>query len=119
MRALTVRQPWAHSIIHLGKNVENRSRRTHHRGRIAIHAGLGWDDTGMDAIGDQANLPDEFAHGAVIGTVEIVGCHLGIDCGCEWGIPGQWHWELAHPETIEPVPAKGKLGLWEWNEADA
>jgi hypothetical protein len=31
-KALTIRQPWAHSIIHLGKDVENRSWRTDYKG---------------------------------------------------------------------------------------
>jgi activating signal cointegrator 1 len=40
MKALTIRQPWA-SLIAAGiKTVETRSRRTSHRGPIAIHAGM-------------------------------------------------------------------------------
>ena len=37
MRALTVRQPWAYAIFHLGQDVENRTWQTHYRGRLSIH----------------------------------------------------------------------------------
>lgn len=38
MKALSVRQPWAWAIIYAGKDIENRSRCTRHRGPVAIHA---------------------------------------------------------------------------------
>jgi len=48
IRALTVRQPWAHMIAHCGKTVENRGRQTRYRGQVAIHAGARsrWDRDG-------------------------------------------------------------------------
>jgi len=31
--------------------------------------------------------------------------------------PGGWAWELADPQPLaEPIPAKGKQGVWEWKE---
>ena len=44
MKALTVRQPWAWAIVHAGKRIENRTRRTNFRGRFYIHAGLAVPD---------------------------------------------------------------------------
>ena len=38
MMALSVRQPWAWAIIAGRKHIENRTRRTAVRGRIAIHS---------------------------------------------------------------------------------
>jgi len=38
IKALTIRQPWAFAILNLGKDVENRSWRTRHRGPLLIHA---------------------------------------------------------------------------------
>jgi hypothetical protein len=38
VKALTIRQPWAYAILRLGKDVENRSWRTHYRGPLLIHA---------------------------------------------------------------------------------
>ena len=40
MRCLTVRQPWAWAIVAGLKSIENRSRRTTHRGPLLIHAGI-------------------------------------------------------------------------------
>ena len=38
MKALSIKQPWAHAIVMRWKDVENRSRRTSHRGWFAVHA---------------------------------------------------------------------------------
>jgi ASCH domain len=42
-RLLTIRQPWAWAIIYGGKDVENRSWLTKHRGPLLIHAGSAFD----------------------------------------------------------------------------
>lgn len=42
MKAITVKQPWAWAIRWGFKPVENRSQRTAYRGKLAIHAGLGF-----------------------------------------------------------------------------
>lgn len=39
MKALTIRQPWVHAILHLGKRIENRSWAPTFRGVFALHAG--------------------------------------------------------------------------------
>jgi hypothetical protein len=39
-RAISIRQPWAYAILHLGKDVENRPMRTHYGGQILIQASL-------------------------------------------------------------------------------
>lgn len=126
-KALTVKQPWAWAIIHGGKDVENRSRPTKYRGLLHIHAGKGWVDEGIDAIGIEA-LPDsydEFLAGKVIGTVEVVDCHPAHECKqeeefgsfdvkrcSEWAMGGNYHWVLANPQPVEPFEAKGMLGIW-------
>lgn len=38
MKALSIRQPWAYAILHLGKPVENRTWHTRYRGPIYLHA---------------------------------------------------------------------------------
>jgi len=121
VKALTVRQPWAAHIIHSGKDVENRSQRTNYRGTVAIHAGLQLDKTQVAIDPTLAHEP--LPRGAVIGTVDIVGCHHSDTCtsrgqhdACtEWGQADAWHWELDNPRALpEPIPAKGRLGLWDW-----
>ena len=63
-RAISIRQPWAYAILHLGKDVENRPMRTHCRGRILIQADslsghfrfVGWVE--HDLVPDYINLAD-------------------------------------------------------------
>lgn len=40
MKALTIRQPWVHAILHEGKDIENRSRRT--------NLAVGWQSIVVD-----------------------------------------------------------------------
>ena len=123
MRALTIKQPWAELIITGLKDVENRSRRTHFRGRFAVHAGLRraeFDDLDLDEMPTKYRRPiqdawqrHDFA-GKVLGTVELIDCIQ--DSASPWAIDGYWHWILADPRPYtRPVAAKGQLGLWEWH----
>lgn len=122
MKALTIKQPWAELIIAGLKDVENRSRRTHFRGRFAVHAGLqraDFEDLDLDGMPKRLRKPVEQAWerhanpGRVLGTVELVDCVQ--TSASPWAIDGYWHWLLADPKPYtRPVPAKGQLGLWEW-----
>jgi hypothetical protein len=38
VKALTIKQPWVHAILHEGKDIENRSWQSSFRGWPAIHA---------------------------------------------------------------------------------
>ena len=40
MKALSIRQPWAHRILREGKDIENRDWPTRYRGPVLIHAGI-------------------------------------------------------------------------------
>ena len=123
MKCLTVRQPWA-SLMFAGKDVENRSWPTAHRGRLAIHAGtnLAPEDQRRRALalaGDGDEAPDWLRHmhdlprGFVLGTVELVDVVEGYDS--IWSTDAIYQWVLADPVPLaEPVPAAGRLGLWEW-----
>jgi hypothetical protein len=104
VKALTVRQPWAELIVRGRKNVENRPRRTHHRGLLVIHAGLRFDESGPRIRGT-------LDRGAIIGVVDVVDC---IDSSrSRWADPGQWHWVLANARRLSrPIPYRGALSLW-------
>lgn len=134
MKALTVKQPWAWAIIHGGKDIENRSRPTRHRGQLYIHAGKGWAVEGLAEIGIDAMPADsELLAGMVIGTVDFLDCHHADDCWTgsvdkddnvheehcsDWAMPGFYHWVLANPRPLAcPFPEKGKLGLWNLGSA--
>lgn len=47
MRSLTIKQPWASLIVEGIKDIENRTWKTHFRGRIYVHASAKtatWED---------------------------------------------------------------------------
>jgi hypothetical protein len=56
MKALSIMQPWPDAIFFLGKDIENRTWYTHHRGSLAVHCGKGWDKEGEAFI--KARFPD-------------------------------------------------------------
>lgn len=82
LRALSVRQPWAHAIVHFGKDVENRTRRFGHRGWTLIHASRHMTQEEWDRAGDwmaERNLPAdslpfpvEMKRGGIVGVARIV-----------------------------------------------
>jgi hypothetical protein len=129
-KSLTVRQPWAHAIIHGGKDVENRSQPTKHRGRLYIHAGKGYAPEALrfpamstieldrDPTGDTKRGID--VRGMVIGTVDVIDCHHADDCWdadylrfcSKWAMPDHHHWTLANAQPVTPFPARGMLGIW-------
>lgn len=100
IRALTVRQPFAHMIAHCGKLTENRPKPTRFRGLIAIHAGAysRWDRDGetdprcrlawrewsrtlppMNVTGPLRKDAIHITFGAVIAVAEITGCHHSVE----------------------------------------
>ena len=141
MRVLTVRQPWAWSIVYAAKDVENRSRNVAggYRGAVAIHAGLTAVDYD-DPVWDKHEYRDAFARetsvvrhrvdvrGGIIGVVDLVDVHLNHgDSGCgdtnqrttfrapacsPWGERNAQHLVLANPRPLAlPIPFRGSLGL--------
>ena len=110
MKALTIHQPWASLIIAGIKDVENRKKRTNHRGRLVIHTGLGIDEGGMEQYG---HLLDDFPNGAILGEVILVDCVN--NSRSRWAIPGYWHWVLADPRPRKRlVWVRGYQGLWNY-----
>ncbi len=71
-RAISIRQPWAHAVLHRGNDVENRSWYTHFRGRILIHTGLGIDRN-EDAVKLKID-PTALPRGEIVGDVKIFCC---------------------------------------------
>ncbi|YCK83537.1 ASCH domain-containing protein [Arthrobacter sp. D3-18] len=127
LKAITVKNPWAWSILHAGKDVENRSQSINHRGTLYIHVAKRDDEAGYEnetfrqarAKASQAVKNNLHLQGYVLGTVEVVGCHYSTECRTseglcsEWARPGQYHWELANPRPLAcPFPEIGQLGLW-------
>ncbi len=114
--ALSVRQPWAWAIIHAGKDVENRSWDTRHRGVLWVHAGqrIDWDafDT-IRRITGYCPSPEELVTGALIGHVQLTGTGT---TGSPWAEVGGLHWQLTDPVATRPVRCRGRLGLFDVRE---
>ena len=106
--ALTLRQPWAHLVIHGNKDVENRSwdfPKPRINQWIWLHAGKAYES----GISDIPKTEMTFA--AIIGAVKFKGSSL--DHPSEWAIDGQYHWAISAKIALpKPVPCKGDLGFW-------
>lgn len=128
MKALTILQPWASLIAAGAKKIETRSWATKYRGPIAIHAGKALPQIGYDMLCDgpaEEILRNEIIeYGKVIAIAELVDC---IEMTDKWiaNLPslefdfgfydaGRYAWILENVRPIEPIPAKGKQRLWEW-----
>lgn len=139
MKALSIKQPWASLIVHGIKDIENRTWKTNFRGRIYVHTSISPAFTGSYTD----NLPDgfwtglteeqrrtyllSFQHrGFIIGEIDIIDCVInhesiwaekteGVTAGNQFFYKKPiYNWVLANPVLYEkPIPAKGKLSLWE------
>ena len=126
--ALSVRQPWAWAIIHGGKVIENRSLGAIRAGgmepgRICIHAATGMKEDEyryghwrLAQHGVTCPRPDALIRGGIIGTVEVTGIITASDS--EW-FGGEAGLTLDNPQAIEPIPASGALGYFEWVRSGA
>ncbi|MGH9535296.1 MAG: ASCH domain-containing protein [Terriglobales bacterium] len=115
MKCLSIRQPWAHAIFALGKDVENRSWPTRYRGPLLIHTARRIEAVPCQQLGVQ---PAALLTGCCIGVVELVDCVR--ESTSPWAIAGQWHWILRSPHLLsEPMALAGQLGLFEVSLAAA
>lgn len=140
MKALSLTQPWA-TLVALGaKRFETRSWATSYRGRLAIHASKGFPRDCQELVEEEpfrdaleGKTAKDLPCGAVLCVVDLVNCFPVEDlCFSEKQIdhrpmisaaeecfgdysPGRFAWRLRLVEVfLEPIPAKGALGLWEW-----
>ncbi|MER2126314.1 ASCH domain-containing protein [Solibacillus sp.] len=140
MKVITIKQPWA-TLIALGeKKFETRSWATKHRGPLAIHAGKSIDRDACEYIPIKEALEKhgisnykELPTGVILATTILTNCHKvpeehtveGIEFGkmlrgdeVYFGNyeAGRFAWELSEIQVIKPVPTKGQLSLWNWDE---
>ncbi len=140
MRAITLTQPWATLVAIGAKRVETRSWKTNYRGRIAIHAAVGFPKWARDftldplvVIHSHGLIHDNYPRGVVVATANLVNI-LPTDIltgGTVFDVsfppltahelafgdysPGRFGWFLEDIQPLEtPISAKGSLGLWEW-----
>lgn len=127
MRALTIKQPWASLEAHGIKDIENRTWRTHYRGKVLIHAAtptkfdikLTDEQTRLAMPVLKTAFDGTMPFGAIIGEIEIIDCvthHPSIWAQVQIG-DGRpiYNWVLANPVLYDKpiLNIKGKLSFWQ------
>ena len=118
MKAISIKQPWAIAIFR-GKDVENRTKPSKHRGPLLIHASLRSDKEaneifkrdfpGIIRVWDFWVLCTRLK-GCIIGKVEMVDCVT--EHPSRW-FTGPYGYVFENPILFrEPIPYKGMLGLF-------
>lgn len=118
MKAISIKQPWAYAILHLGKNIENRTWKTNYRGRVLIHASKNFDNIGFQAMikicpyldFKLLNSIKNSPRGCIVGAIDIVGC---VSYSTTSWFFGPYGWVLENPQSISPIPYKGQLGFFD------
>lgn len=140
MKAITLWQPWATLVIIGAKTLETRSWPIVYRGPLAIHAAKAFpreaqelackDRRFMQVLREAAGLRFDYEViealplGCILGTVNVTDC---ISTNKKFYLTDKerafgdysldrFAWTLEDPVRFpEPLPARGKQGLWEWN----
>lgn len=92
IRAISIRQPFVELILQGRKTREYRSKPTNIRERVYLYASLrpaDWPEAWRQ-VGKQ---PGELPTGAIVGSVEIVGCRVD-------GRTGGWAYVLKNPKRL-------------------
>lgn len=124
--ALSVRQPWAYALAAGWKDVENRDWRRpnpslNFRGECCIHASCGmtrseYEDARDFVEGRGHELPAarDLIRGAIIGVMTVADIVRQSDSPWFFGPAGL---VVTGARMIEPIPAAGALGFFEWRRA--
>lgn len=118
-RAISIIQPWAWLIVNGYKTIENRTWLTKYRGPVYIHASQKWSIDeyfkawslllSIKPRSIRLPLMSDLARGALIGVATITDCVTEHDS--PW-FSGPYGFVLADARVIEPIPMKGRLGIW-------
>lgn len=143
MKAITICQPYPELILRGEKRVENRNQFWRHRGPILIHAGKSRDYLRLNERGtvDASGVAlAQMTFGAIVGVCDVVDCVRVVrwDTGMTRKQPvfsdavnNKYPWLARHDHSegpyclilenvrrfAEPLPARGMLGLWEFEGA--
>ena len=126
MKVLSIKEPWASLIMNGTKKIETRSWKTKYRGEIYIHASLSKAKITKPEVYELIKDMN-FKCGYIICKCNLVDCIYMTDeyvndmktnhyeeyiCG-HYEV-GRYAWILEDVKVIEPIKAKGKLGLWNY-----
>ncbi len=129
MKVISIKEPFATLIKENIKNIETRSFKTKYRGEILIHASKtkyvldSKNEDFFDLIKDLKTNP-----GFILCKANLVDCiemteefienlkntnYNEYICG-RFSL-GRYAWVLENIEVIDPIFAKGQLGLWNYD----
>ena len=123
MKVLSIKEPWASLIMNGTKKIETRSWKTKYRGEIYIHASLSKAKITKPEVYELIKDMN-FKCGYIICKCNLVDCIYMTDeyvngmktnhyeeyiCG-HYEV-GRYAWIVEDVKVIEPIEAKGKLGL--------
>ena len=126
MKVLIIKEPWASLIMNGTKKIETRSWKTKYRGEIYIHASLSKAKITKPEVYELIKDMN-FKCGYIICKCNLVDCIYMTDeyvndmktnhyeeyiCG-HYEV-GRYAWIVEDVKVIEPIEAKGKLGLWNY-----
>lgn len=130
MKVLSIKEPYASLIARKNKSIETRSWKTNYRGELYIHASGKKIASEYLSNSYVANLIKDLDlnFGKIICKCNLVDCvymdqefiekikndlneyNLGL-----YAI-GRYAWILEDVKMIEPIPAKGKLNIWNYEK---
>ena len=116
LKALSVRPGWAHAIIHLGKDIENRSWRVPYRGLLLIQAGVTFATRDLDELRFIANklgkpMPkrEQIQAGGIVGVADVI--DMVSESKSPW-FEGPYGWVLNRVRPVPFLPCTGRLRLF-------
>lgn len=126
MKVLSIKEPWASLIMNGTKKIETRSWKTKYRGEIYILASLSKAKITKPEVYELIKDMN-FKCGYIICKCNLVDCIYMTNeyvndmktnhyeeyiCG-HYEV-GRYAWIVEDVKVIEPIEAKGKLGLWNY-----
>lgn len=128
MKVITIKEPFASLIANNIKHIETRSWKTNYRGKIYIHSSkVGHNLKGRDELKELVKsiktnpshilckcilkdciyMDEEFINKIKNNHIEYICGHYEV---------GRYAWILDNVELITPIEAKGKLGIWNYED---
>lgn len=125
MKVISIKEPFATLIKENIKNIETRSWKTNYRGEIYIHASKVSDKTRTQEL-LELTKDLKMNNGNIIAKATLVDCKYmdqefikeikqnETEYLCGYYEEGRYAWILKDIKKIKPIPAKGKLNIWNY-----
>ena len=105
MKVFAIRHPWAHLIIHGGKDIENRSYRTRYRGPLLILASKKPSDSK-----EAPRVPADVKFGGIVGIVRVIDC---VEKSASKWFEGPFGFVLRDPKPLPFVAWPGQQSMFD------